>query len=165
MLTACISTGPTNNKEFASIGKISDLNGTYLNKGDDGSEGKYEHYLSNILWPNDKSIDHTLIDTIVVSSVSDTQLSVKGLHDNSIVKEQIFIDGKDFKIQSGRIHLSNNFDGAFNLVMGISNRTIDLGIDASGHGKLRREENAVGMALIPFVINEKKDVRFLKVEE
>ena len=98
MLNACFSAGPINNEDFANIREINDFDGMYSNRGDGGSKVP-DIYLSEIIWPNDKGLDHKSIDTISVESISKVKLSVQALEYNAIVKKQIFIKGKDFNIR------------------------------------------------------------------
>jgi hypothetical protein len=164
-LTACLSTGPINNKKFGNIKEISDLNGKYINRGDSGTKGP-PIYLSRIIWPKDARLDHESIKIIVVTTTSNAQLLIKAMQDNSIAKEQIFTEGKDFTIKSGRIHLLREIGGVSNNFAGVTYTSIDLGLDTSGHGKYRTGEAFVGIALlIPFVAHDTTDVRFSKIEE
>ena len=165
MLTACFSTGPINNEDFVSIRKINDLNGMYKNRGDSGTEGP-DIYLSKIIWPNDEDVDHKSIEIVAVRSISEVQLSVKALQDNTIVKEQIFIEGEDFNIRSGRIQLVRDLGGVNDNIAGATYTNVDIGLDASGHGKYRRGETFAGIVLlIPMVAHGTTDVRFIKIEE
>jgi len=165
LLTACFSTQPINNEQFGSISKLSDLNGSYRNLGDSGTEGP-EIYLSEIIWPNEESINHSSIEAILVSSVTESQLSVKAMKLNNVIKEQIFIEGKDFNLSSGRIQLVREMGGINDNFAGATYTSAVLGLDASGHGKFQRSETFAGIALmIPIVAQGTTDVKFYKIEK
>ncbi len=163
ILPACFSNKPLNNEEFGNINVLSDLNGTYNNKGDSGDEVS-GIYLSEIIWPNDESIGHSSIETIIVSSLNETQLSVTAIRQNVAIKKQIFIEGKDFEISSGRIQLIREMGGINDNFAGATYTSAALGLDITGHGKFRRSETFAGIALmIPIVAQGTTDVRFYKI--
>ncbi|AYQ56694.1 hypothetical protein MS2017_0979 [Bathymodiolus thermophilus thioautotrophic gill symbiont] len=157
-------TAPINNKDFQKIRKIENLNGTYLNKGDAGDER--DIYLSQIIWDNDKLLNHKLIGEIVIKALNSNELQVKAVQNQSTVKKQIFIKGKDFNIDSGKINLQSKISIINDIVIGVQYYNITLGIDTLGDGKYVYSGGGMGLALlvIPIAVYVTEHVRFVKIK-
>ncbi|CAB5498323.1 hypothetical protein THERMOT_844 [Bathymodiolus thermophilus thioautotrophic gill symbiont] len=157
-------TAPINNKDFQKIRKIEDLNGTYLNKGDTGDE--IGVHLSRVVWANDRLLNHKLISEIVIKALNSNELQVEAMQGQSIVKKQIFIKGKDFNIDSGKINLRSGFSIINDIVIGVEYHDITVGIDTLGNGKYVNSGAAIGIAIliIPFAIYTVQHVRFVKIK-
>ncbi len=161
-LAGC-SSAPINNKDFGNITKISDLNGTYLNKGDTGNNVKI--YLSRIVWPNDKTLKHESINSIIVKAINSTQLQVSAIQNQSTIKEQIFTKEIEFNIDSGRINLNRKIEMVNDNMAGLGYQNTVLGIDTLGNGKYVNSGAFVGIALlIPLAVYATEDVRFLRIK-
>src|SRR5258706_12803857 len=79
LANACFTSGPRNNSRFAGIEKIEDLEGVYKNDGESGYRGPSSFYLSKVIWPEDKELDHKTVETIEVRKAGEKQLVVKAL--------------------------------------------------------------------------------------
>ena len=65
LVVGCATIGPINNEEFDKVGNINKIEGVYKNLGESGDPNKI-YYLSEIIWPNDRNIQHEQIETIVI---------------------------------------------------------------------------------------------------
>jgi hypothetical protein len=159
-LSAC-AFGPPNNSGFGNIQGIADLEGMYRNLGEGGISSE-KTYLSQVIWPDHHN--HALITSVEVRVSGENALRVTALRDNLRIRESTFVEGEDFSLHSGRIHLKTDFDVANDNIIGAGVSIIDLGIDKQGHGKYRTSGAAAGIALvIPFVAVITEDVRFPKI--
>ena len=163
-------TAPKNDVEFAIVKNISALAGTYQNKGETGGNVP-PIYLSSILWP-DKKLDHRAIETIRVKVASEKSLLVSALSGGQIVKEDAFVEGKDFRLISGQIQVANEIKTSWaypagNPFIGIMYGNRILGLDERGDGKLRSTEALAGTAflVIPVAGGSRDNVRFPRVTD
>ena len=170
IITGCVAkSGPKNNAEFESALKLSDLQGTYSNKGDAG-DIDYDIYLSRIIWPNDNEIDHGNIDFVKVMQLNNSTIIVTALSDGKAEKEGQFLLGKDFSFENGRITINREGGVAgFKIgepMLGLYYGNVTLGLDKKGHGKFRSSGAAVGMVymVVPLAMEVQEDVRFERIE-
>jgi len=171
LANACFTSGPRNNSRFAGIEKIEDLEGVYKNEGESGYRGPSSFYLSKVIWPEDKELDHKTVETIEVRKAGEKQLVVKALSKDGVKKESTFVEGKDFQISDGRIRLETRVGFSGNkrgeVIVGPYTELRELGLDTAGHGKLRQSFSVVGMVFLfmPFAGGGHDDVRFVRVKE
>ena len=166
----CMSTAPVDNAPFSKITSIDQLEGTYKNKGDSGPGNTYNIYLSQIIWPSEKSVVDKDISLIKVKKISDTSLKVSAIHDGAVVKSAIFTRGKDFKIGNGVIVITNKIAIAGfksgEPMLGVYTESRQLGIDEKGQGKYHSSGAAAGLAylFLPIALVDSTDVRFYRVK-
>jgi hypothetical protein len=167
---SCLSTAPKNDAEFAVIKNISALAGIYRNKGEVGDKTP-PIYLSTILWPG-KKLDHRAIETIRVKVASEKSLLVSAVSGGQIVREDEFVEGKDFRLISGQIQLVNAIKTSWaypsgNPFIGILYDNSVLGLDEHGDGRLRSTGAMAGTAflVIPVVIGSSENARFSRIRD
>jgi len=160
---ASIST-PSNDVNFSRISKINDFVGCYKNFGETQSKD-IKYYLSLKIWPTSK-INHKTIKFIRVVSVSDKKLKVTAETDNHIIKESIFTDGKEFKIEDGLIVIKSKYMGGVeNVFIGAGHESVVLGLDERGDGRLNQKSTFIGTGFIfiPMAVYSNHSVRFKKL--
>jgi len=167
-LSGCVTSGPKNNVGFEKIEKIADLEGVYRNRAE-GESSRSRVYLSPIIWPDDK-LDHETIKSIEVRVLSDNELYVKAHGTKNVVKESVFVEGKDFTISNGRIQSHTGIIPTIGFPQGIPFMMVgygneELGIDEHGNGKYRNSGAIAGTAFlyIPFVGGGHDDYRFVRI--
>ena len=171
IVTACVTKrGPINNSDFESTLTLTNLQGTYRNKGDTGSTG-YNIYLSKIIWPSDDELNHERVDLIKIKPINDSTLVATALGEGITLKEGQFLLGKDFSFKNGRITI-NREGGVAGFktgepILGLYHGAITLGLDKEGQGKFRSSSGAVGMAylVVPLAMKAQQDVRFERIEQ
>lgn len=170
LLGSCVSSAPLNNLPFSTVTSIEQFLGKYKNKGEGGNDSAQAIYLSKILWPNDSSFDHQLIEVIEVKRHSQETLLVNGLANNQILKTKLFTYNKDFKIVDGVINLKNEAGVAGfksgEPMLGIYTQSSKIGLDEKGHGKFQSHGAATGLAFmfLPIAISDSSNVRFNRIE-
>ncbi len=168
MVVACVSSAPISNAEFDTIKSLSDLQGLYRNKGDTG-ESIPAIYLSRVIWPDDKELNHESIYAVEVLKSGSTQLFVKALSSQAVEKEDRFLLGKDFSLEDGRITIKREGGVAGfksgEPMLGLYYGSVTLGLDKKGHGKYRSSGSAIGMVflIVPMAISGQNDVRFERI--
>lgn len=169
LLSACVTTAPLNNSPFSAIDNIGQLEGAYKNKGDGGPTEKVSLYLSRVLWPDEKTLNHESIDIIEVKKQTEDTLIVNALQGSATVKTAKFTYGKDFKIEEGIIVLKSevNIAGfkAGEPLVGFYAGGTQIGLDEKGHGKFHSSGTAAGLAymFLPIAVSGSQDVRFYRI--
>lgn len=170
-LSACASAPPSNNAPFRATTTLAQLEGMYENNGDGGTDEAPTLYLSSILWPDDRSLDHQRIGRIAVEKQSENMLQISALRGNEIIRKKELTEGQDFKIQDGVIVLSSETGIAgFRTgepLLGFYGGSSKLGLDAEGHGKYHSSGTAAGLAFLIFPVAARyaRDVRFRRVPQ
>lgn len=157
------------NEEFDQVNNLRALNGAYRNLGKVAPSSIRTFYLSNIIWPNDEKLDHKTIDVIEVENIGEKSLAVRALQMGLVIKEDVFIEGKDFEFAEGRIKLptKREWTGSSPGSVGPGGyvESIELGVDRSDQGKAR--ESVTGAALVflmfPLAVSGSEEVRFEKI--
>lgn len=163
-VTGCF-TGPSDNAGFGNIQDLAQLDGTYRNLGDSGNP-QARVYLSEIIWPEDTSLPHKSIGAIEVRETAAGTLTVKALRRGTVIKEDTFVEGVNFTLQSGRILLKRGMSFPNDNIAGAAYTQIDIGIDARGQGKYRESGAFIGVGLlIPVAIMGSSDVRFERLHD
>ncbi len=163
-----IDSKPENNVDFAMIEQLSDLDGTYQSQGEVES-GEAFSSLSWLIWP-DKELDHKAILNIEVKAINDTTIQVKGMGAEGVVKESILVQGKDFKLKSGRIQIRRGAQvSGFKrgeAFIGPVYENIELGLDQRGDGKYKSGNFAAGLvfSVVPFAFGGSEEIRFKRVK-
>ncbi len=165
-LNGCLvlSTTPLDNLPFERVEYASQFNGTYKNLGVTNDDAK--RHLSYLIWPNEK-LDHSSILTIKVEASSNNTLVVKANGVDKIIKEETFVEGKDFKINNeGRILLTKETRMGDGGLAGAYTMFQELGLDQAGHGKLHQTVNAAGLVflVLPIAMHDDQEVRFERIE-
>ncbi|BCA78536.1 hypothetical protein [Desulfuromonas sp. AOP6] len=170
LLGACVATNtaPVDNRPFAPVGSLQEITGIYQNRGE-GDERYRPLYLSALLWPGDETLHHGDIETIVVSETAAGVLEVSARTAQMTVKSGRYVEGKDFKLEDGRLLLGTQ-TGMAGLkagepLLGAYRQEIELGLDTTGQGKARQHVSAAGLAflLIPIAADSTEEVRFLRL--
>jgi len=169
LLGCATSSTPPNNSDFAPITTLKDLEGVYSNAGTRDASVRYPIFLSSIIWPKVKGINHDKITTIEVRATDSHTLSVKAIRQDGIEREDTFVEGTDFILNSGRIRLKfHNGIAGFKgdePMIGVYNEEVEVGVDLKGDGKYRSKGNAVGLvySFLPIALSSREDVRFIKI--
>jgi len=170
MLTGCFASRPPGNVGFGTAHSLHELDGTYLNLGESkAKEGS--QYLSATIWPSDKLLPHTSIQAISVRAIGDTALAVRALRDKEVVREEVFVSGKDFQFTGGRLRLRTKVENTLhNPEAGglfVARTTLELGLDQQGQGKSKKRETVVGAAylVVPIALTASTEVRFVRLGE
>lgn len=172
MLSGCLyATGPNNNLRFNDTATLKSFEGVYRNVGEADPKSipvncpNCRRRLSPIIWPEDKNLDHTTIDAIEVRRYDGDALIVTALNKGMMVKESKLVEGSDFTLKSGRIHIKTEIFLAAP-VIGPGYQTLEIGLDSEGNGKFREYSGAVGFAffLIPVGAAGTDDVRFERIQ-
>ena len=161
------STGPPGRVDFAEIDHLSELDGIYQNIG----EAAFTVYLSRVIWPEADYDFHNRVTAVEVRANGDKELRVMAIREDDIEKEQTFYRGEHFEFESGRLVLKHGFgfhipkeDG--DVALGLTHKTIEIGISEQGHGKIRDKTSFAGVAflVVPFVVaGGYDDMRFIKI--
>jgi len=161
-LTGCLYSGPENNSEFDRVTDLRSFAGIYRNAGEPSG------YLSDVIWHG--MIPGRTVVNIEVRLPHEKSLSVMALDERgSVLKEQLFEEGKDFKMCQGRICLKNSTrivgGQAQDPMLGVGNEYSELGLDQQGSGKFRSGGSAVGLVymVIPMAVKSKEDIRFTRI--
>jgi hypothetical protein len=168
LLIGCVTSNrPTGSADFGSITSLNQLEGIYRNQGETGEGGeggtRYIYYLSAILWPNEK-LDHAVIEIMEVRAVDEKRLVVKAYTGTKLMREEIYMEGKDFTIDSGRIVVKRKLGLATQNAAGPVYESAELGLDLKGHGKYKRTTAFAGIVLlIPLAMSETDEVRFIRI--
>jgi len=169
ILSGCFfKTPPPGNLPFKQVKDISVFDGTYKNLGLTNDDAK--RYLSGLIWPKDK-LDHASILTIEVKSNPDKTLIIKAHGVDKVIKEEILVEGRDFKLnKEGKILLTDeaHFVGAEPGEAMVGGYTIfqELGLDQAGHGKLHEKFSTAGLVfmVLPVAMHVGLEVRFERIE-
>lgn len=169
LLTAgCSSNGtpPALRTEFDFDAVPVALAGDYVNRGE-GNPDLRAVYLTSVLWPKEP-LDHAAIEIVRVAAAGDT-LRVRGLGGGEIRRESIFVRGRDFELEQGRIRLKHElglagFHGE--PVVGPYLHRMEVGLDTEGQGKLRERTAVAGLAFLvwPVAVNTVEEIRFSRIE-
>ena len=167
LLQGCIYARPFGNAPFADIKSIAELEGVYRNLGEQ-KQGSTPIYLSGLIWPERK--DHASVSTIEVNALDGKTLLVRAHGSAGVLKEEQFVEGRDFELRSGRILLKKQvgFIGLIESEAHMAGPTYEqeeIGLDGRGHGKLTRRQAIVGLVMmIPMAMGVREDVRFVRVD-
>lgn len=168
VFAGCISSTPERNSNFGIIDELKMLNGEYQNRGE-GAEGVAPTYLSSLVWPSATNIDHSSITTIAVQATGKNSLLIRAYSADVLVKQDLFVLGKDFTLRSGKIRLRQ---GLYLAGLHVGDPLIgpyyhrdELGLDQTGHGKYRTQGALAGLvyAVLPIALFGKEEVRFVRI--
>jgi hypothetical protein len=174
VLGGCFASRPPDNVGFGRTSTLRDLEGTYQNRGETG-EGEPPIYLSEMIpaWASGMRdtvrIDHSSISTIQVHAVGDTALRVVAFGDAGVLREQTFVNGRDFDFNGGRIHLRHVLEAVHDpdhMFVGVRYSSVQLGVDKKGQGKAAQATTGAALAgyFIPIVGHGSGQVRFVRIE-
>jgi hypothetical protein len=160
---------PPNNVDFSRIEKLSELDGVYRNLGE-GAEGRKAVFLSALIWSKAEGIEHSSISSVEVKAIKKDTVLIKAYGKEGIVKEDTFVEGKDFNIKSGRVYLKQYFripTGAGVPFLGVDYESVEIGLDRRGSGKYSTTSGAAGLIylVVPFAVHIRDEVRFVRVQE
>ena len=98
-------------------------------------------------------------------------VNVVGYNDSTIIKKHTFTLGDGFNFSNGRIIIFEDYNKAtyaHDGFIGATTRTIYLGVDEKGHGKLRDSSSSIGLVpnflFFPLLGGGTTDIRFEKVK-
>ena len=154
--------------EFQKQINLVDLQGEYKNHAErKGAE--IDIFLSQLIWPEDDSLDHHAVTKVEVIKLSERTLLVKAWDKESILKSGEYVEGKDFSLQDGRIKLG--LGGGANLepeagVVAVHYENKEIGLDKSGHGRYQSSGVVTGVAMlvIPVMAAGVDDARFMRLK-
>ena len=169
-MAGCFSGKPPENVDFAVVKSIDEFNGVYGNRGrreadpkiEDMGRKPYHLCLSMFLWPDEKWETHKAIQRIEIKSLDADTLSIKGIGESGVLKEGLFVKGKDFELSStGRIVLPWRM-GVPLPIVGIGAKQVELGLDLRGDGKYKEHLSVAGLfaLLIPIAATGTEEARF-----
>lgn len=168
ILSSCVlNSAPKDNVAFGDVSSLQQLQGNYQNAGIGG--GAAVTYLSAIIWPDPK-LDHKGIDRVLVTARNTNTLLVQAYSANSVVKEGVFVEGKDFHLANGRLHLKRDVSilgfRAGEPILGAGYENVEIGLDGSGQGKYQQDFAVAGLvfALFPAAFVGSSEVRFVKLQ-
>lgn len=168
LVAGCIF-GRSDYADFDSVRRLTDFEGTYQNRGQPSRfHATRIQFLSAILWP-DGNVKHAEIETIDVKAINADSLVVRALSERGVEKESTFVEGKDFALVDGQIHLKDEvrmWRGPGDPLFGPTYEHVALGIDRQGQGKYRQDAAGAGLVfmILPIVVTDREDIRFLRVE-
>jgi hypothetical protein len=172
-ISGCVSSKPPNNVDFAVVEGIGEFAGTYQNRGRGEKKPEEEDrinirvvYLSSLLFPTlEKKLNSSILK-VEIKKLTEESLAVKAMGINGVVKEGIFIKGKDFELSSGQIYLKHQF-GVPLPIVGVGYKKSYLGIDQHGDGKYKESTTAVGLLalIIPIALSGTEEIRFERISE
>lgn len=157
---------PPNNVDFSQISDIKELEGIYNNYGEGQPNTRFV-YLSQLIWQKEEGLKHYAIQSVEFKKVNEMTLLVKAIGENgATLKEEAFIEGKDFEISSGCMPLPGHFGFPYPIV-GVSYENSDFGIDMKRDGKYKARTTSTGLLalLIPLVLTETEEFRFLRMKK
>ena len=157
---------PPDNVEFSQIINIKELEGVYNNYGEGEPNTRFV-YLSQLIWQREEGLKHFSVQSVEVKAVNDKTLLVKAVGENGeIMKEGLFIEGKDFKLSSGYIPTPGQFGFPYPII-GISYENSDLGIDTRKDGKYKVRTTSAGLLalLIPVALTGTEEFRFMRMKK
>lgn len=168
-LSCSISTAPKNDLGFARVKDLAALSGCYRNAGEGEGEGK--RYLSALIWPREQ-LAHERIVAVRVVFEEPRNLRVAALSKDGIAKEEVFVEGADFYLASGRITLQSESVASFaypagNVFIGVAHQSKTVGIDSRGDARVRESDTFLGAAfvVIPIAGNVRDTFRFPRSPE
>jgi len=150
LIVGCmLSSSPKGDTGFADVEKIESLTGCFRNTGE-GEEGK--RYLSAAIWPGDAT-PHKQVTAIRVDFEKPSSLRVTAIGTGGKIKEQLFVEGKDFHLASGKIKTKSDpiFSFAYpagNVFIGVGYETQVLGVDERGNARLQEAGGLAGTAFL-----------------
>ena len=172
VLSACAVNDKDEKHVFAKTDQLAALTGIYQNRAESSKQPEPPpQYLSNILWPGEKTQANAAIDTIEVTLVNDKTLRAVGMGvDGQILKTAEFVHGQHFEIRQGQLEIKSKpgtvgFKSGEPMV-GVSTENIILGLDTQGNGKIRKQYTATGLvfAFLPMHLGIETDSRFVKLK-
>jgi hypothetical protein len=164
LLYGCVSTKPRGDLGFRDAASLASFEGCYINEGETG-KGAGTRFLSRAIWPK-ADIEHKNIEAVQVSSTEANTLRVTAFAAYQPIRQEFFVEGKDFVFESGKIRISHAIGSAAtepgNVFIGAGVTTTTLGIDAAGNGRSVDSATFAGTAflVIPVAGNVSDTVRF-----
>lgn len=164
----CYSVQPPDDVGFGRIDSIQELAGLYRNLGE-SEPGTPPTYLSAILWPDDRELDHVAVESIRAEAVNAATLRVHALGGGVVRKLGTYTRGQDFELRGGRLSLSRGLHIAGaqgESAVGVYSETIEIGLDQRGDGKYSNRSAGAVLAflVIPLAFKGSKEVRFVRIE-
>lgn len=164
LLCGCVSTKPSNDLGFTNATSLAAFDGCYENRGETG-KGAGPRFLSGTIWPK-VELPHKDIDAVQVSVIGSNTVRVTAFSAHQAVRQDTFVEGKDFSFRAGQITISHAFGSAAteagNPFIGAGVGTTTLGVDAAGNGRSVDSATFAGTAflVIPIAGSVNDTVRF-----
>ena len=124
---------------------------------------------SNLNWGRSKDRNNfnywnKNIYLIKIEALSQKKISVKAIGIDEVIGEHIYELGKDFKLESGKVIVFDNW-GVAVPVLGPGHRKSIFGIDQNKYGKFSETATGGGLlfGLFPFFISAHEEIRFKRV--
>lgn len=129
---------------------LSSFDGCYENRGETG-EGAGPRFLSVTIWPN-ADLAHKDIEAVQVNAIGNDTVRVTAFAAHRVVRQDTFIEGKDFIFRSGQISISRAIGSAAtehgNVFIGAGIEATTLGVDAAGNGRSVESATFAGTAFL-----------------
>lgn len=169
LLSGCMSTKPHNDLGFNSGASLASLDGCYENRGETG-KGANLRLLSPTIWPK-VDLTHKDIEAVQVSLIGSDVLRVSAFVAGRIIRQDTFIEGKDFTFRSGKITIFRSFSSGAtepgNVFIGGGVGATTLGVDTEGSGRTEESLTFAGTVflVIPIGGSVNEATRFKRVAE
>jgi len=168
LVPGCFASHPRGSTGFVHATSLAQFEGVYGNAGE-VKEGP-PTYLSALIWPHATGMDHRTITSIEVRASGERRLTVRARTDSTVVKEQTFVQGKDFDLHQGRLrikhfqglHANHNVEDP---TLGYEGESVELGLDRKGQGKSRQTTDFAGVVylVMPIALRMTDEARFLRI--
>ena len=169
LLCGCISTKPRNDLGVTRVTSLASFDGCYENRGETGA-GASPRFLSGSIWSN-VDLTHKDIEAVQVSAIGSNTVRVTAFSAHQIVRQDTFVEGKDFTFRSGQITISRAFRSAAtepgSVFIGAGVGATTLGVDAAGNGRSVESATFAGTAflVIPIAGSVNDTARFNRTTE
>lgn len=149
---------------------ISEIAGTYRNKGMAVASDGTDPLLTDLLFPKSKD-QLTKTDFIRVTVSSDDSLLVEAMKSDEIIMSRTFTEGKDFDLTKGRIPLTSTIGDME--TFGAGSMALGAGIESSvfmftRNGDIVLREDMEGAALVllvvPMGVGSSRDIVYEKLK-
>ena len=152
---ACTTSAPKSDVGFERAQSIQALEGCFKSHGEGGKDTA-QRLLSKVTWPT-ANLNHANVKAVRVVAMNSTTLKVTAETDEETLHESLFVEGRDFFLESGRIRVRNDLKvsptsrgSGGNVFIGVLHESTELGIDRIGDGRLQEATSLAGTAFLVF---------------
>ncbi|RQO34000.1 hypothetical protein DBR37_12845 [Herminiimonas sp. KBW02] len=165
-----ILNGPKNEAAFSEQTDLKELEGCYENRGDGGKANSYRYLASYIFNPIKPDVRQA--HYIRVTSMGERSIKVSAESQGKVLQEQVFVEGRDFNFESGKIRIRSDGGATAptqsgSVFLGVAQGSTYLGIDKNGDGKLQDSGTMLGTVflVVPIAGHVNESFRFKKTPE
>ena len=163
-----MSTKPLGDTGFAAAGNLHAFEGCFSNVGE-ADKGVGVQLLSAIIWPA-TDLDHKSVEVVKVDAERSDTLHVSAIGAGRVLRDDRFVEGRDFHLVDGRIKLKTHVVGSAgtepgNPAIGVGSEGTTLGLDRAGNGRVSNTNNFVGTAflVLPVAMHGSDATRFKRL--